>query len=168
MTPTMSSTMTPTMNPTMTPTMSSTPTPAKTPTSNDIMVKTSTELQTGFQNMVEGFDSSQHSAGSQSSNIQSDFTYDETQSVSALYGTKHPYNKGKLWCNEQNKNPTNKMNNNKQLRAYDNSVLNHAETNNIIYAKSQQDMDVEKKTQNWKKNQINDDDIKIHSYNQSF
>ena len=160
----------------MTPNSTMTPTPTPTPTPNNINVNTSTTnslidrstpSQTGFQNMIEGFDSSQHNAISQSSNIQSDFTYDETQSVSAPYGTKHPYNKGKLWCNEQNKKLTNKMNNNKELPAYDNSVL-HTESNNLIYAKSQQDMDVEKKTHNWKKNQINDNDIKIHSYNQSF
>jgi hypothetical protein len=152
-------------------------TPTPTPTQNNIKVNTSTTNtlidksttpQSGFQNMIEGFDSSQHNATSHSSNIQSDFTYDETQSISAPYGTKHSYNKGNLWSNEQNKNPTNKMNNNKQLRAYDNSLLNHAEPDNIIYAKSQQDVDVEKKTQNWKKNQIDGNDIKIHSYNQSF
>ena len=178
----MTPTMTPTMTTTMTPTMTTTMTTTMTPTANNITVNTSTTntlinesdiVKSGFQNMVEGFNSSQKNT-EESKNIQSDFTYDDTQFLSVPYGTPLASN-GVIWStNEETvyrpthkkKIPTTQMNIRKQVYAYDEHALKQQETN-IIFAKSQQDLNLERKTQLWNKNQSNDDNIQIHNYNKS-
>jgi hypothetical protein len=127
--------------------------------------------KSGFQNMIEGFNSLQRNT-EECNNIQSDFTYDNTQFVSLPYTTPLA-NNAVIWSTneetgyfhtQKNKIPTTQINIRKQPYAHDENTLEQQETN-IIFAKSQRDIDLEKKTQLWNKYQSNDDNIQIHNYN---